>query len=317
MVLEAVYEQDFLDCSYGFRPGRSAHGALEATWQALMDVNGGWVLEADITSFFDTMDHRRLREFLDQRVRDGVLRRAIDKWLKAGIMEAGTLRRPDEGTPQGGVISPLLANIYLHEVVDKWFAEEVRPRLRGKATLVRYADDLVLVFERKQDARRVMDVLPKRFEKYGLTLHPEKTRLLNFRRPTDDNPSRGRSFDLLGFTHFWDRSRKGNWVVKRKTAASRFTRALRKVVQWCKRFRHRPVAEQHALLCRVVKGHYGYFGITGNARALFRFMHAVERAWHKWLGRRSSRANRKWEHFFKLLRRYPLPQPRVVHSRVV
>lgn len=316
MVMEAVYEQDFLDCSYGFRPGRSAHDALETTWQALMDVGGGWVLEADIMSFFDTMDHGHLRGFLDQRLRDGVMRRAVDKWLKAGVMEAGTLRRTAEGTPQGGVISPLLANIYLHEVLDTWFTRDVQPRLRGKATLVRYADDFVIVFASEEDARRVMDVLPKRFGKYGLTLHPEKTRLLNFRRPTDDNPPRGRSFDLLGFTHYWDRSRKGNWVVKRKTAASRFARSLRKVAQWCKRHRHRPVAEQHALLSRVVRGHYGYFGITGNARALFRYVHAVERAWHKWLGRRSNRANRRWDHFFKLLGRYPLPQPRVVHSRI-
>ena len=316
MVLEAVYEQDFLPCSHGFRPGRSPHDAVQALWEAMMDVGGGWVLEADIESFFDTLSHQHLRDFLDQRVRDGVLRRAIDKWLKAGVLEEGALRRSEDGTPQGGVISPLLANIYLHEVLDRWFAEVVQPRLRGEATLVRYADDFVIVFQRENDARKVMSVLPKRFGKYGLRLHPEKTRLLDFRRPSGPKPPKGRSFDLLGFTHFWAKSRKGNWVVKHKTSKSRFARAIKKVALWCKRHRHQPVAVQHQALTAKVRGHYQYFGITGNYRALARFVRQVEWAWFRWLGRRSDSASRLWTDFARTMRRYPLPAPRIARSRI-
>ena len=189
MVLEAVYEQDFLDCSYGFRPGRSAHQALDALWHRLMEMRGGWVLEIDIRKFFDTLDHRHLHAILRRRVRDGVLLRLIGKWLNAGVLEDGSVTHPEAGSPQGGVISPVLANIYLHEVLDKWFEQTVKPRLKGRAFLIRYADDAVLVFEREGDARRVLDVLPKRFGKYGLTLHPEKTRLVPF-RATAGSPDR-------------------------------------------------------------------------------------------------------------------------------
>lgn len=246
MVLEAIYEQDFLDCSYGFRPGRSAHQALEALWKGLVGLGGGWVVEVDIKSFFEDVDHGHLRSFLEQRVRDGVVRRAIDKWLKAGVMEAGAVRYPDTGTPQGGVISPLLANIYLHKVLDEWFETEVRPRLTGKSFLVRYADDLVIGFANEEDARRVMTVLSKRFERYGLTLHPTKTRLIDFRRPLPSSDSG--TFELLGFTHFWGQSRKGKSVVQRKTASSRFSRALQRISAWCRAHRHLAVAEQHKVL---------------------------------------------------------------------
>ena len=312
MVLEAIYEQDFLDCSYGFRPGRSAHQALEALWKGLMGLGGGWVVEVDIKSFFEDVDHGHLRNFLEQRVRDGVVRRAVDKWLKAGVMEAGAVRYPDTGTPQGGVISPLLANIYLHKVLDEWFETEVRPRLRGKSFLVRYADDFVIGFANEEDARRVMTVLSKRFERYGLTLHPTKTRLIDFRRPPPGGDSG--TFELLGFTHFWGQSRKGKSVVQRKTASSRFGRALQRISAWCRAHRHLAVAEQHKLLSSKVRGHYGYFGITGNSRALARFLHEVERLWRRWLDRRSSRTKMTWDRFRALLRRYPLPPPRIVHS---
>ena len=229
MAMEPVYEQDFLDCSYGFRPGRSAHQALEAGWKRLMDMGGGWVLEVDIRKFFDTLDHRHLREILERRVRDGVILRLIGKWLKAGVMESGSYMRPESGTPQGGVISPLLANIYLHEVMDVWFEREVKPRMKGSSFLIRYADDLIIGFKLESDASRVMDILPKRFGEYGLTLHPDKTRLIDFRKPQEpeDAGKRGPgSFDLLGFTFFWAKSRKGNWVVKQRTAKSRLRIAL-------------------------------------------------------------------------------------------
>jgi len=313
MVLNAVYEQDFLVCSYGFRPGRSAHHALEALWHATMDTGGGWVLEIDIRHFFDSVDHGHLRAILDQRVRDGVIRRTIDKWLNAGVQHDGALRYPDGGTPQGGVISPLLANVYLHEVLDVWFEQEVRPRLDGSASLIRYADDATMVFAQEADARRVLAVLAKRFAKYGLALHPEKTKLIDFRRPTGNGDGPG-SFDVLGFTHFWGRSRKGNWVVQRKTSRSRFGRALHRVAEWCRRNRHRSVREQHKALVAKVRGHYGYFGITGNSRALGCFWHEVKRVWKKWLGRRSGRKRLTWERFALLVGRYPLPWPRVVHS---
>jgi len=312
MVLEAVYEQEFLGCSYGFRPGRSAHQALLALWKGLMDMNGGWVLEVDIQKFFDTLDHGHLRTFLDRRVRDGVLRRAIDKWLKAGVLEAGQIHRPEDGTPQGGVVSPILANVYLHEVLDVWFESEVKPKLKGLAFAIRYADDFVLVFSSETDARRVMDVLPKRFGKYNLTLHPEKTRLVKFERPDGGPKDREpRSFDLLGFTHFWGQSLKGNWVVLKRTAASRFSRAMKAIAQWCRTHRHLDVADQHTTLSQKLRGHYAYYGITPNGAAVSRFLHAVERTWHRWLDRRSQRARMTWAKFTMLLKRYPLPRPRV------
>lgn len=317
MVLEAVYEQDFLNCSYGFRPGRSAHDALDALWSGMMDMGGGWVLEVDIRSFFDTLDHTHLRGFLDQRVRDGVLRRTIDKWLKAGVMEAGALIRPEEGTPQGGVVSPLLANIYLHHVLDVWYEEQVRPRLRGKAFLVRYCDDFVIVFERADDAHRVQEVLPKRFARFGLELHPDKTRLVPFRRPRyGSRPGRGErpgSFDFLGFTHYWAHSRRGTWVIKRKTAKDRLRRSLKRMSEWCQRNRHRPVAWQQAQLVRKLQGHYAYYGITSNFRALDQYWFQTGRIWRKWLNRRSQRARMPMERFWRLLERYPLPRPRIVH----
>lgn len=308
MVLSAVYEQDFLDCSYGFRPGRSTHQALQALWNATMKVGGGWVIEIDIRHFFDSVGHGQMRAILDQRVRDGVIRRTIDKWLNAGVQRDGAVWYPEDGTPQGGVISPLLANVYLHEVLDVWFEREVRPRLDGSASLIRYADDATMVFAQEADARRVMKVLAKRFAKYGLTLHPEKTKLIDFRRPTGNGGGPG-SFDVLGFTHFWGRSQKGKPVVQCKTSRSRFGRALQRVAEWCCRNRHLPVREQHKTLVAKVRGHYNYFGITGNSRALVRFGYEVRCAWRKWLDRRSNRAHMTWERFNLLLSRYPLPVP--------
>jgi RNA-directed DNA polymerase len=320
MVLESVYEQDFHDCSYGFRPGRSAHQALDALWQQTMRTGGGWILEVDIRKFFDTLDHAHLRELLQHRVRDGVLLRLIGKWLNAGVLEDGNLSYPEAGSPQGGVISPLLANVYLHYVLDEWFAREVQPRLKGRAFLIRYADDFVIGFTLEEDARRVMAVLPQRFGKYGLTVHPDKTQLVPFRpqrraasdgQPPDDGPG---TFTLLGFTHYWGRSRKGTWVLKRQTAASRFTRALRTITQWCRLHRHEPVALQHHTLSQKLRGHFAYYGITGNYVMLSRFRYVVTRVWRKWLGRRTRAGGITWSYFALLLERYPLPVPTVVHS---
>jgi RNA-directed DNA polymerase len=318
MVLVAVYEQEFHDCSYGFRRGRSAHQALQALWDQAMAMGGGWVLEADIESFFDSVDHTKLHEILSRRVRDGVLLRLIGKWLNAGVMEEGCIYHPETGTPQGGVISPLLANVYLHEVVDEWFARDVKPRLSGRAFLVRYADDLVILFQHEHDARRVMAVLPKRFEKYGLRLHPEKTRLVPFCKPprSRNGASRGKrpgTFDFLGFTHFWAMSWKGFLVLKRKTMRSRFGRTLRRLSDWCSANRHLPVAQQHAVLTRKLRGHDAYYGITGNARALSSLRHWAARIWLKWLRRRSNRTM-SWSQMNALLARYPLPPARIIHT---
>jgi len=323
MLLEPIYEQDFDVGSYGFRPGRSAHQALEELWKRTMDSSGGWILEVDIRKFFDTLDHAHLREFLRYRMRDGVLKRLIGKWLKAGVMEAGNVSYPEAGSPQGGVISPLLANVFLHYVLDTWFRQEVQPRLRGRAHLIRYADDFVILFAHEEDARRVMEVLPKRFGKYGLTLHPDKTRLISFRRPSskangpksDDNGRPG-TFALLGFTHYWGRTRRGGWAVTRKTASKRLSRAVRSIAQWCRANRHHPIVEQHAKLSQKVRGHYAYYGITGNARALHWFLWAVSRAWRKWLNRRDRCRVMLWSRFNRLLKRYPLPWPKIVHSYV-
>ena len=322
MVLEAIYEEEFYPFSYGFRPRRGPHDALQYLWDGLMAMGGGWVLEVDIKSFFDTLDHGHLRAFLDQRVRDGVLRRAIDKWLKAGVLEDGKLSYPDEGSPQGGVISPILANIYLHEVLDRWFEEMVKPRLRGQAFVVRFADDFVIAFALESDARRVYEVLPKRFEKFGLTIHPDKTRLVRFHRPRRDSCGKGQdsqggtpgSFVLLGFTHFWSRSLRGNWAIKRRTASSRFRRALRRIDDWCRHSRHVAIKEQQRQLWLKLKGHYGYYGITGNSYAIGRFRYWVGRAWRRWLNRRSQRARMSWDKFNRLLKVYPLPPARCVHS---
>lgn len=314
MVIGEVYEQEFCDFSYGFRPGRSAHDALQAVQHAAWRMRGGWIVEVDIRKFFDTVDHGHLRDILRQRIGDGVLLRLIGKWLNAGVLEGLSLSYPDEGTPQGGVISPLLANIYLHTVLDEWFCRDVRPALGGDAVMTRYADDLVVLFARKQDAERFLTVLPKRVGKYGLTLHPDKTRLVPFQRPdrvVDDEDGPG-TFDLLGFTHYWALSRKGNWVVKQRTAKDRFRRALHRLREWCRRHRHDRLKTQHLTLKRKLNGHYAYYGITSNFDRIASFFYMATRVWRTALARRSQKRFPWWK-MQKLLERYPLPAPRIVH----
>jgi group II intron reverse transcriptase/maturase len=315
MLLGAIYEEDFHPTSYGFRPRRSAHQALEELQRRPTYWKRCWVIEADIQSFFDTLDHALLRSFLDQRVRDGVIRRLVDKWLVAGVMEKGCLAHHDSGTPQGGVISPLLANVYLHEVLDRWFQRDVRGRLKGKGEIVRYADDFVLLFEREDDARRVMAVLGKRFARFKLQLHPDKTRLLSFNSPglSMMRAQRARSFDFLGFTHFWARSRKGRWVVKQRTAKDRVARALACVKQRCRDMLHSPVVSQHRMISAMLRGHFNYYGITGNGDALRRVHHETERIWGRSLARRNGRRF-AWRCFTPLLERFPLPHPRPPRS---
>jgi RNA-directed DNA polymerase len=310
-VLEAIYEQDFLDCSFGFRPGRSAHDAIRSLQQAVNDGIANEIVEADIVSFFDSIDRKVLMEMLRDRIADEGLMRLVGKCLHVGVLDGERYLEPDEGTAQGSSLSPLLGNIYLHHVLDVWFEREVKPRLDGRAALIRYADDFVLCFERSIDAERVWKVLGARFEKYGLTLHPRKTRRFCFRAPRDGDGSGGATFDFLGFTCHWTRTRKGMQRVAFRTRGARLRRAINAAYEWCRRHRHDPVSEQHLALTRKLRGHYSYFGVNGNAFALRQLRRRVTRAWRTWLDRRSQRARMKWKRFNELLRRFPLPAPRI------
>lgn len=312
MVMEAIYEQDFCESSYGFRPGRTAHQALEEIRQTLMGWRGGWVLDVDIEGFFDNLDHTHLRNFLDKRIRDGVLRRTIDKWLKAGILEKGELKKLKSGTPQGGVISPLLSNLYLHEVLDKWFEDVVKVRTRGRVRLVRYADDFTVLCEHRIDAERIMKVLPKRLGKYGLQLHLEKTKMICFKPPEGGEGKN--SFDFLGFTHYWGKSRRGRWAVKKKTSKGRLRRALKSVSEWCRRNMHLDLGKQREALSKKLEGHYSYYGVTGNSKSLNSFREEVVKRWRRWLMRRSQRGIMSWEKFCREVKANILPLPRIVHS---
>lgn len=315
-VLETIYEQDFMECSYGFRPGRSAHDAVRALTQAVDGGEANWILEFDIVSFFDSLCRPQLLEMLQRRVADGSILRLIGKCLHVGVLDGEVFTKPSEGTVQGSTLSPILGNAYLHYVLDLWFAEEVKPRLRGKAVLVRFADDGCFGFERQDDAQRVMAALGKRLERFGLKLHPEKTRLLDFRQPTRSR-GEGKSpmtFDFLGFCWYWRRTRKGSWSVTCKTRRVRLRQAMRAVYEWCREHRHLPVKQQHTALRRRVQGHINYFGVNGNMASLQLFTTQVKRSWFKWLNRRSQRARLTWERYQDLLGDLPLPRPRIVVS---
>jgi group II intron reverse transcriptase/maturase len=313
-VLEAVYEQDFLECSYGFRPGRSAHDALRAVNQMASRERIAVVLEADIQAFFDSIDRRKLLELLQTRVADTPLVRLLGKCLHVGVLDGEEFSKPGEGTAQGSIISPMFGNVYLHYVLDCWFERDIKPRLKGQARLVRYADDFVIGFERQDDAERVLAVLHKRMARYGLTLHPDKTRLIPFARPRygENGRSGSGTFDFLGFTMYWCRTRRGGWRLGMKTRKARIQRALVALGEWCRRHRHLPLKDQHAALSRRLRGHFRYFGVNGNARSLQQVRFRTERLWLKWLQRRSQRGRRlTWERFRAYLKAHPLPPPRI------
>lgn len=320
MLLEPIYENTFKECSFGFRPGRSAHQALQALRANVHESGGRWILDVDLRRYFDTIDHGLLRRALNKRVADGVVRRMIDKWLKAGVLEQGSLTRSTAGTPQGGVISPLLANVFLHYALDVWFTDVVVPRLKGRASLVRYADDFVFVFEDFLDCVRTRYKLGQRMTACRLELHPTKTKMVDFRFKKPDGKRHPRTdatnFVFLGFVHVWGKSRKGRNIICQRTAKDRYARALRSLWVWCKRNRHRPIPWQHERLCRSMLGHYAYYGITGNGKRLRWFAHQVERIWHRWLSRRSRGQSMPWSRFRTLLDRYPLPAPKIIHHYV-
>jgi RNA-directed DNA polymerase len=318
LLLEPIYEVDFSDSSYGYRRGRSAHDALQAIRSGITRNGGRWVLDVDVRKFFDSISHARLREFLARRVTDGVVRKLIDKWLKTGVMEDGQLSFSETGAPQGGVASPLLSNVFLHYVLDEWFRDEVQPRLRGPGTLVRFADDFVMLFAYKDDAQRVLEVLGKRLGKYGLELHPDKTAMVDFRyKPKSAKDEDGKvlatSFNFLGFTHVWVQSRKGSPIPGQLTAKDRLARAKKAINQQCRVMRHWSVRDQHQKLCRMLKGHFAYFGISGNFRRIGGLSFYAAQCWRKWLSRRSSKSSIPWSAFKEILKRFPLPRARIVH----
>jgi group II intron reverse transcriptase/maturase len=318
-LLNTIYEQDFLECSYGFRPGRGAQDALEEVGRVICTRPISTVLEADIKSYFDAIVKELLVEMVEKRVTDGGILRLIGKWINVGVIEDGRLLVSETGTGQGQVISPLLANIYLHYVLDVWFEKEVKPRLKGEAYEIRYADDFILCFQFRDDAERVLDVLTKRFAKYGLTLHPEKTRLIAFGRQAlaESEKPGGRkpaTFDFLGLTHICKRSRKGKFTVHVRTMRKRLKRSLAKVKAWCRLHRHDSVEEQQEALNRKLRGHYQYYGRPTNYRSLWEFYRSTRRIWKYWLNRRSRKHTLNWHMFEHLLECYPLLGPRIVRS---
>ena len=311
-VLTPIYEEDFKDFSYGFRRGRSPHQAVEYMFKEVSFKGLHYIIDADIKNYFGSIDHGLLREFLDRRVKDGVIRKMLDKWLKAGILEDNQLSYPREGTPQGGLVSPLLSNIYLHYVLDEWFLEQIQPLLSGKSFIVRYADDFVLGFENSTDVARVMKVLGKRFEKYKLELHPDKTRVINLKSKRGEG---NRSFDFLGFTHYLSKSRKGKLVLKRKTSSKKFTVARGKVYDWIKQNRHRKLKELIPKLNAKLRGHYNYYGMTFNDKGISRYYYQVKRILHKWLNRRGGKSVWNWARFIKLITEWnPLLKPKIYRS---
>jgi group II intron reverse transcriptase/maturase len=316
MLLSPIYDHDFYDFSHGFRSGHSQHGALKEFERHCREKNINWIVDADVSGFFDNLDHAILREFIQRRVNDGGIKRLIGKWLNAGVVEAGQWTRSRQGTPQGGVISPLLANIFLHYVLDAWFVQEVQPRMRGRCFLVRYADDFIIGFETEDDARRVMDVLPKRFARFGLTVHPEKTKLVRFGRPPGGGTAKGNgTVDFLGFTYFWSKSRKGKWIIKKKTMGTRVSRFVKSIWQWCRINRHEPLEEQYKELCLKLRGHYQYYAVNHNSQALNDVWHHCRYAWHYWLSKRCSKGLVIWDNFEKVISsKFPLPRPRILHQ---
>lgn len=311
MLLEPIFELAFHDFSFGFRPGRGCHIALKHLRNGTMKMKGGWVIDLDIKGCFDNIDHTKLRDVYKQRVSDGVITRVLGKWLKAGIMEKGQISFNDKGTPQGGVVSPLLCNIFLNEAIDDWFVEVVQCRLKGKSFMVRYADDAVMVFENKRDADRVLEALRKRLTKYGLELNESKTKLVEFKADCVSNAPN--SFDFLGFTLYWGKTRKGWNVVKPKTSKSRHKRTLKSIHVWCKSNRHKMVAYQHKMLKQKIQGHYAYYGVSFNSKSLSTFRHRCERIWHFWLSRRSGKSYINWNRFSDMLKHYQLPLPKIYH----
>jgi len=316
MLLNPIYEQDFYDFSYGFRQEHSAHQALKSLRDTCMENNIRWIAEFDISKFFDTLDRGVLRDLLKKRVADGSIIKLIGKWLNAGVMEGEQITHPTHGVAQGAIISPLLANVYLHYVLDDWFIRHIKGQLKGKCFLFRFADDFVFACEFEEDARLLLELVTQRFAEFKLTIHPDKSSIVYFAKPSYAPGSKASSgtFDFLGFTHFWSKSLRGYWVIKRKTMKKRLKRAVRSIWSWCRFSRHMHIDEQHATLSAKLRGHYNYYGVTCNFEALKQLYLKAERAWKYWLSRRGHKGNIDWDKFREFLKIHSLPRPKIVHS---
>jgi RNA-directed DNA polymerase len=317
-ILEAIYEQDFLGCSYGFRPNRSCHDALRAVDQTIMKRPVRYVIEADIKGFFDNVSHNWLLKMLKVRIKDPSFLLLVRRFVKAGYIEEGKLVRTEQGTPQGGNLSPMLANIFLHYVLDLWFESKIKPKVRGVCQLVRYADDFICMTQYANDARYIEQVMRERFVKFGLELHPEKTRIIHLDREqkcrTNRKDHQSRTFDFLGFTHYWGKSRKGNPTLRRKTSAKKFRKACKGMNKWLRQVRcTAKLKEWWPTLRAKLRGHYQYYGISGNSRAIERYHYVTKQLVFKWLNRRSQKSSFTWKGFEVYLEHYPLPEPRIVH----
>ena len=318
-ILEAIYEADFLDCSYGFRPGKSAHEAIDAVDKTIMTQAVNHVIEADIKGFFDNVSHEWLMKCLRVRIVDPSFLLLIERFLKAGYVDAGRMVVTERGTPQGGNLSPMLSNIFLHYVLDLWFEKRVKPQAEGGCHLVRYADDFICMIQKGNDARHIEGWLRERFAKFDLQLHPQKTRTIGFGRYEGINARRqqrrANTFDFLGFTHYCGKSRQGRFMVCRRTSRKKFRKKCKELNAWLRRIRNWvPTKEWWKILEAKLKGHYQYYGVSGNMPMLRQYYQLAVRLARKWLNRRSQRRKFSWARFKEYLKHYPLPTPRIVHN---
>jgi group II intron reverse transcriptase/maturase len=319
LILEAIYEADFLDCSYGFRRGRGCHQALNVVDKTIMTQPVNHVIDADIKGFFDNVSHVWLMKFLQVRIKDSSLLLLIQRFLKAGYFEAGQIEATEQGTPQGGNLSPMLSNIFLHYVLDLWFERRLKRQMRGACFLVRYADDFVCMVQYQDDAQQILQALRERFTQFDLALHPEKTRVISFGRYERQNAGRQKrranTFDFVGFTHYCGTSRRGKFIVGHQTSRKKFRKKCQELRAWLKAVRNKiPVKEWWPVLKAKLRGHYQYYGVSGNMRGIARFYHLTLRLALKWLNRRSQRKSFYWAGFLTYLGHYPLPKPRIVHN---
>jgi len=317
-ILTAIYETDFLDCSYGFRPNRSCHDALNALDKVIMTEPINYVIDADIKGFFDNVDQKWLLQCLQVRITDQNLLRYIVRILKSGVMENGAKVETNKGTPQGGVISPVLANIYLHYILDLWFEKVVKRHVHGVVEMVRYADDFVICVENESDANRILDALKKRLQKFSLELAEDKTKIIRLCRKGNDDENHDKqvkSFNFLGFTHFCDKTRKGHFKLGRTTDKKKFSTKLKEMNIWLKSTRNiLPIKEIWCILSAKLRGHFQYYGVSGNFRGIKRFNFNTIRLVFKWLNRRSQKKSFNWQEFQVYLERFPLPKPKIYHN---
>jgi len=313
-ILNAIWEEEFLDCSYGFRPNHNCHDALKALSSTIEKQSINYIVDADIRGFFDHVDHEWMIRFLAHRIADPNMLRLITRFLKAGVMEGGIIYDTPEGTPQGGIISPKLANIYLHYVLDLWFEKVVKKQSRGAAYLIRYADDFICCFQYEDDAKKYYQRLIERLRKFNLEIATEKTRLIAFGRKASNISGKRKpaTFDFLGFTHYCGKSPKyGTFVVMRKTSKKKYKTSLLKCKEWVRNNRHTQINELIKRLRQKLIGYYHYYGVTGNYLMLERFRHQVYKIIFKWLNRRSQRKSFNWSEFWTFQKRYPLPIPKI------